>query len=139
VPSNYKITIGAKQLQDIAGDLESHCQNKASNIALSTLLEKVDSALQPILNELSTLTPKHAAIKQESQALDKATLKVMLIKLRNLVEEDDAEATFVIHELNALPGIAKHSHLLRKLTNAIDSYDFDEGLELLIELEKLVI
>jgi len=132
-------TIGAKQLQYIAGELETHCQNGASDIALSTLLEKVDSALQPILNELSTLTLKDPDITQDNQALDKATLKVMLIKLRNLVEEDDAEATFVIHELNALPGIAKHSYLLHKLTNAIDSYDFDEGLELLIELEKLVI
>jgi hypothetical protein len=65
-------------------------------------------------------------------------LTSILERLRVLIEEDDADATFVIDELNELPGIAKYSTQLNKLTKAIESYDFEQGLLLLVDLETLV-
>jgi signal transduction histidine kinase/CheY-like chemotaxis protein len=132
-------TIGAQQLQSVAGTLENACENKATKAELMLLQEQVEIALEPILQGLSNFDPNDTIVNDKTQTLDLVALKIILIKLRNLIEEDDAEATFIIHELNALPGIAQHSHTLRKLTNAIDSYDFDEGLERLAELEELVI
>jgi signal transduction histidine kinase/CheY-like chemotaxis protein len=132
-------TIGAQQLQSAAGTLENACDNKATKAELMLLQEQVEIALEPILQGLSNFDPNDTIVNDKKQTLDLVALKIILIKLRNLIEEDDAEATFIIHELNALPGITQHSHTLRKLTNAIDSYDFDEGLELLAELEELVI
>ena len=132
-------TIGAKDVEKTAGALELACEHSTSASDIRVLEDAINIALVPVLQGLSELTFENLPVKTSEKALDLILATEILQRLRALVEEDDAEATFVIEELNDLAGITKYSGLLKKLTKAVDSYDFDEALELLVKLEKSVI
>ena len=131
-------TIGAKEVEKSAEALES-AYNQCIDAEDLTLLEKdVISTLAPVLEGLSELALNKTTTHSASKKLDLSMASDILQRLRALVEENDAEVTFVIDELNEMPGIDVYSALLKKLTKAVEGYDFDEGLELLDELERLI-
>jgi signal transduction histidine kinase/DNA-binding response OmpR family regulator/HPt (histidine-containing phosphotransfer) domain-containing protein len=135
-------TIGAKKVQIAAGDLELACINSVAKNEIERLGDIVKVTLLPVLEELLPLTQPEPTLKPMSksteQLLDLESLKEILIRLREFIEDDDADAAFLIDELNELPGIDKHTEVLKILTKAIDAYDFESGLEQLVYFEKLV-
>jgi signal transduction histidine kinase/DNA-binding response OmpR family regulator/HPt (histidine-containing phosphotransfer) domain-containing protein len=131
-------TIGAKNIQKAADALETACNNSASEDEIDRLQNEVSLALSPALKELSMLASAKTTIESTSKSLDFESVSVILKRLRILIEDDDADATFVIDELNDLPGIEQHTAQLKALTKAIETYDFDKALELLELIEKSV-
>ncbi|MEH6443099.1 MAG: response regulator [Oceanospirillaceae bacterium] len=131
-------TIGAKEVEKAAAALELACYHCANVSEITVLENAVSIALVPVLEGLSEFTLDKLTMKSVEEILDISLVNIILQRLRVLVEENNAEATFVIDELNELPGITKHAVLLKKLTKAIDGYDFDEGLEILFELERSI-
>ena len=131
-------TIGAKAVEVCAQHLETACQKMDVQEELLRLADEVTIKLAPVLNSLSALISKNKIEKKTNEIIDISLLSSILERLRVLIEEDDADATFVIDELNELPGISKYSVQLNKLTKAIENYDFEQGLLLLVDLEALV-
>jgi CheY-like chemotaxis protein/HPt (histidine-containing phosphotransfer) domain-containing protein len=131
-------TVGAKAVEVCSQHLETACQVSEDKEELLRLADDVTIKLAPVLNSLSSLIVENKVEKPVNEAIDIPMLTSILERLRVLIEEDDADATFVIDELNELPGIAKYSTQLNKLTKAIESYDFEQGLLLLVNLETLV-
>jgi len=59
----------------------------------------------------------------------------LLSRLHELLEDDDADATQVIDELEALPGAAVEQDILKQLSKAVSEYDFEEALKTLASIE----
>ncbi|WP_438466085.1 response regulator [Marinomonas sp. PE14-40] len=132
-------TIGAKEVEKSAAALESAYSQSTHVSEILQLEEAVNISLVPVLKGLSGLTLNKPTTEFVLKELDVSMASDILQRLRVLVEENDAEVTFVIDELNEIPGIEVYSALLKKLTKAVEGYDFDEGLELLDELEKSIV
>jgi CheY-like chemotaxis protein len=127
--------IGAKEVQNTAKALELACKENKDAEEIEPLLENVASALSPVLTGLATLEQAETKQPVQVEALDPEKLKSLLDRLRVLLEDDDTDATEVVEELEELPGIEAHAGALKRLSNAIDEYDFDEALEGLDRLE----
>lgn len=132
-------TIGAKCIEESAAALEAAYNQDTDATEIAILEEAVNVSLVPVLKGLSGLTLNKPTTESVSKKLDVSLASEILQRLRVLLEDNDADVTFVIDELNEIPGIRAYSSLLKKLTKAIDGYDFDEGLELLEELEKSIV
>ena len=128
--------IGAKHVQAAAGALEDALNTSASSAQIEPLLGVLAAALAQVITALSSfvrVTPKRML---DDRTLDPQQLKAVLLRLRTLLEEDDSDATSVMDELHALPGIAQYAGPVKCLSRAIEAYDFDAGLDLLACLEK---
>ena len=74
-------------------------------------------------------------IFDDHQEIDTEQLKSLFEQLRELLEDDDSDATDVVEDLLKLPGISAYQTDLKKLLKAIDEYDFELALEELDTLE----
>jgi signal transduction histidine kinase/DNA-binding response OmpR family regulator/HPt (histidine-containing phosphotransfer) domain-containing protein len=122
--------VGAKGIQRTAAALEQACKESVPAEQLEQLLAAVEQEITPVISALSSLDRVDTSTGDE-QALDPKKFSNLLTRLKTLLEEDDAEATEVIEELQDLPGIGIHSAMLKQLITAVEAYDFEAGLELL--------
>jgi polar amino acid transport system substrate-binding protein len=123
--------VGAKDIQHAAAALEQACKESAPAEQLEQLLATVEQGIAPVMSALSSLDHTNAPAPEDEQVLDPKKFRNLLTRLKTLLEEDDAEATEIIDELQDLPGIGIHSALLKQLTTAVEAYDFDTAVELL--------
>jgi two-component system sensor histidine kinase/response regulator len=121
--------IGAKEVQGAAAALELASKEVVPVEQLESLLTVLDDKLTPVIAALATLTQVTVSTAGDEQQLDMKKFRHLLVRLRTLLEEDDADAIDVIDELQGLPGIAIHSGMLNQLTASVESYDFDTALE----------
>ena len=126
--------IGATDVQEAAGELESVCRENMAAEKIDRLLENVVSVLSPVLTGLAALEQAESKIPVQVKAIDPEKLKSLTGRLRVLLEDDDTDATEVIEELEELPGIEAHAGALKRLSKAIGEYNFEQALE---ELNKL--
>jgi len=120
--------IGAKAVQEAAKELETACKDNQSSEEIDLLLEAVDAELSPVLAGLAAIDKSKNKAGEGTEALDVEQFSLLLAKLRPLLENDDAASSAVLDELNELPGIAVHDRALKRLSEAVDEYDFDEAL-----------
>ena len=124
--------IGATQVQEAAGALEQGGISGRSD--LDELLQHVVTALEPVINKLAVLDnagiPKVAAGKFDSEQVNE-----LLSRLRELLENDNADAMEIIDKLEELPTPAIDQVLLKQLLKTVSEYDFDGALIVLIALE----
>jgi CheY-like chemotaxis protein len=121
--------IGAKQVQHAAAALELASKEAASAEQLELLLITLNDKLVPVIAALATFDQAAVSTAEDEQQLDLKKLRHLLVRLRTLLEEDDADAIDIIDELQGLPGIAIYSDILNQLTTSVESYDFDTSLE----------
>ena len=67
---------------------------------------------------------------------DKEKLGKLFCKLRELLEDDDPDATEVVEEIEEMPNINSREASLKGLLKAIDEYDFNLALEELNRVNK---
>jgi len=125
--------IGATQVQRAAGALEQASINGQSD--LEALLQHVNEVLEPLIDELAVLDNSEAA-KATEGSVDNEQVNGLLTRLHELLEDDDADATVIIDELEALPTPAVDQAQLKQLSKFIGEYDFDEALKVLEGLEE---
>jgi len=125
--------IGATELYEAAQALELACKDKQSQEQIQPLLDNTLSSLSLVLNSLETLEQESSTVSIEETSLDTEKLQLLLSQLRELLEDDDADAADIVEEIEELPGISTHTLTLKRLLKAIDEYDFELALE---ELDK---
>jgi signal transduction histidine kinase/CheY-like chemotaxis protein len=115
------------ELQIIRGELKND-----SVQTLGLLLNDVISLLQTLTNAQESLAvPNNAtSIEKNSKQITK-----LMHELRQLLEDDDGEATDIVDELLAIVGGSEKELLLKKLATLVDEYEFDDALTLLSEIE----
>ncbi len=67
--------------------------------------------------------------------MNQEKFKLLLRRLRELLEDDDTDATGAIDELLELPGVTVHAEVLKKIARVVSLYDFEEAL---VELDKFL-
>lgn len=143
-------TIGATDLQQLAGELEQACIDHGySSAVVESLLPKIfkenhrlictlenqfligDRASESLLNQPDNEhTNGHDEQKGEPESLES-----LLQQLRRALEESDADAADYLDQLQQVLSSAQVVRC-RPLIRAVEEFEFDQALELLTALEK---
>mgnify|MGYP000140755653 CR=1 FL=1 len=127
--------IGANALMNAAAELEQACMESATDKIMGEKRVVVQQSLSQVLTSLSAVALTHKRTKKIDQVFDQEIFERLLQRLTVLLKEDDTGAIEVIDELHHLPGIEQYLSTFKKLTQAIESYDFELGLEILNEFK----
>lgn len=129
--------IGATGVQKAAADLEDACNDETcSRDKLFALLATVEETLASVMIGLASIKPVNDEL-YDNRTLDNNKLQTLLASLKELLQEDDADAIEIIEELQELPGLSLYKAQLKALMNAVNSYDFESALTELSILEQI--
>ncbi len=124
--------IGAGEVQKYAGALERACKEGAAPERIDTLLAEVLTALGPVIDGLGAIEAEAA----DTAAVPAADPGPLLQRLRELLEDDDTDASDILEEVAAaLPHEPFGPHL-RSMEKAIGKWDFEAALEALDRLQE---
>lgn len=120
--------IGAHQLQLAATSLENAI--RASDIDLiHTLLPDMSEKLEQVRTSIATLDQEEIRADEQPKPIDTETLKAEFAQLRELLKEDDTEATEVIERLREqCSGSSLESNILA-IEKAVCDYDFEAAID----------
>ena len=128
-------SIGAVDVQETAAKLESAFEEGAdAQQAINKALPDVVKQLNHVMEALEILEEK-SFIESDNEALDKGKLSELLKEIRTLLEDDDTDALEYCSQLRGIKGIAILDKDVNTLIKKIESYAFDEALEVLEMLE----
>ena len=125
--------IGATGVQAAAKALEFAC--KEGEAEIDPLLRAVVEELDPVIAALDSLDRSEQS-EAAGGALAKERIEPLLERLRELIEEDDTDASEVIDELAPLLAGTPRAAALKGVSEAVEEYDFEAALEALADLEK---
>jgi signal transduction histidine kinase/CheY-like chemotaxis protein len=128
--------IAAAEVQKAAEALESACKESKGSDEIDRLMERVSLALSPVLAGLERITETPASSEKSVEALNPEKFQSLLVQLRELLEDDDTDSSEIIETLEELPGIEIYLSELKRLSKAVDAYDFEMALEELDKLQK---
>jgi len=121
--------IGATNLQKTAGKVEAQAHDK-SILNLDELAEQLVNVINS-LQQLETVLPR----KQSTiVAADPVVIKTLMSELRDLLEDDDSEATDVLDKLLPMIRGGSEEQALLKVASLVDDYEFDDALNALNEM-----
>lgn len=123
-------SIGASEIQNIAGVIESQCKEKISS---ETIAQNLDIIL-PKLNQLIDDIKKSLSEERKSTekiSVDKAEVKVILEKLKELLNNDDTEANDLFEKNHNLFEQHFGEDLFKKIALALKGFDFETALDLI--------
>jgi len=123
--------VGADKLEEAARELEAAIKTGQENT--DDELAAVRRELAPILEVLAVLEQKTQVTGSNTTELDLEGMLPKLTKLRSLLEDDDADATEIVEDLQQHAG-GQFTVALGSLARAIGDYDFDAAL---LHLDKL--
>jgi PAS domain S-box-containing protein len=126
--------IGAESLRQDAEVLEN-CIRKGLE-DLDPILDDTQASLHLVMDGLVSL--EAFAKTDGTTEIDPQRVTPLLQRLRELLEDNDADASEILDELESTLPAGRHADILRKLDRAIDEYDFEAALEHLLTLETLI-
>ena len=124
--------IGATQVQEAAAVLEQACVN--GQLELEELLQQVVNTLAPVIDTLAVLgatDDSQTTAEKSGEKIDREHIDGLLIRLRELLEDSDADATEIIDQLEQLPAHTVDQAWLKQLARTVGDYDFVEALQIL--------
>ena len=127
-------SIGAIGVQEKAKELEAACDAKKNDKAIKELLATVVTELEPVISGLELLNAPTSETSNKTE-IDPEMVKILFTQLRELLEDDDTEATAVVEELELLLAGTLHAAQLEQVGKCIGGYCFEEALEALDVLE----
>jgi two-component system sensor histidine kinase/response regulator len=126
--------IGARGVQAAAGELEQACQDKASAEKIEALRQAVLAELQPVLAGLRDVGAGGTATTATS-TVDMAALRSGLARLKQLLEDSDAEAGDLAEQLAEHASGSPLAAELRKLADSVADFEFDAALTILDQID----
>jgi signal transduction histidine kinase/DNA-binding response OmpR family regulator/HPt (histidine-containing phosphotransfer) domain-containing protein/CHASE3 domain sensor protein/HAMP domain-containing protein len=124
--------IGAGGVQAAAGKLERACRKGAKSVGAS--LAATVAELRSVVEGLEGLAAEPTITAAAGEA-DMEEVGPLLARLRERLEEDDAEALSVIEKLLDQPVPARHRTSLQAISDRIGEFEFGAALEELARLE----
>ena len=124
--------VGATSIQDVAYELEEACKNNMEENVINGILDKLSTQLQSAMDSLGQLEENDN--ETSSPPMDAQLLKEKMNSLQSLLEDDDTEAGDLVDEIlntSLEPDVRKE---FTRLADAISSYEFEDGLEILHSL-----
>ena len=129
--------IGAQALYQSAEWVERLCDLKEPDGSFDTALAALQIKLNAVMAALDSLGGDRAqpVSAGASDARDISRVPMLLARLRERLEDDDAEAEQLLEALTPLLAGTSRAGLLDDLATRIEDYDFDAALELMARLE----
>ena len=125
-------------MQEAARQLEEAIKNNTGEA--DRLIEPVREVLSQVLSSLDILhtTTQQTGNAASDESFDPGTLKRLLGDLKELLEDDDADAVSVLDMINEqMPG-AYRKFNLAGLEKLVGQYDFEEALAVLDKINQAV-
>ncbi|MEG3639601.1 response regulator [Magnetococcus sp. PR-3] len=130
--------IAAQMLYQVAEKLETSLK-EGDDIQAGLDLTEVSDQLSVVLTAIASLDAEQATDHVGTSTVDEQVIQSELQRLRDLLEDDDSEATDAVEHLRTLlPEQSLASEPLKMIETAVDGYDFDEALEALDQLTNLL-
>ncbi|WP_006788445.1 response regulator [Thiorhodospira sibirica] len=128
--------IGAEGVREAAAALEAACRDGADSKLIETHLQATLAALKPVLNGLAQLDQLATAEPEAtpSNTLDPEAITRALQRLRELLSDDDTEASVFIADLSRQLGTHPLAVALRPVAKAVATYNFEAALEALDQM-----
>ncbi|MFA7291664.1 MAG: PAS domain S-box protein [Rhodocyclaceae bacterium] len=126
-------TVGAWELHAAADILEKACCDGSTPAEIDALVSNVLQELSPVIAGLSALgRPASSRQATSNETADPEKIRAVTEKLEALLSYGDASAGDLLEENSSLLEAAFPQHL-RRIDNAIQSFDFESALSLLRE------
>ncbi len=126
-------TIGAGELQTLAGQLEDSCR-QAQEGEIDRLLRLTGRRLDKIIKAAHTLSEESASVSEEGRSVtffDTEQWNNQVRKLIDLLQQGDFEAMSVMEELQ---GMSRNTHLsepVEKIAMEVSGFNEDQAIHLL--------
>lgn len=128
--------IGANDVRAAAAELENACAAGTTAEEIDRVLGHVTASLAPGLASIGRLNGGAPAETTASSNPDQ--LSARLSRLRELLEDDDAESAELLDALAADRRLDPQRAELERLAESLDEFDFEQALQRLTSLEQLV-
>ena len=124
-------SIGATELHESAKVLERKIQNKED---MTNALSTVSSLLDAVLNVLNNVSLQPEAQEPPSISMSEEHINTLVVRLKTLLEEDDADAIEVLEQLAPAFSGKELSKDIQRIVTYVERYEFDQALEKLNEM-----
>ena len=122
-------SIGATQLQKIAGNIEDQCKDKIKIEEIIKNLEIVQPQLTFIIYSIKKALPEDKKLASTS-AFDDSQVKPLVDKLRELLENNDTEANDLLEKSEELFIQSFGKEMFSKISESLQNFDFESALSL---------
>jgi signal transduction histidine kinase/CheY-like chemotaxis protein len=126
--------IGALDVQAAAQGVEGAIREEATG-SIGPLTGKLDQALSIVLNGMDVLQAESDAATPPAEVVRSHDLGPLFEKLREMLEEGDAQAADILKDIRAQLRAPEAEPLLQELGDLINDFEFDDALERLKALE----
>ena len=125
--------IGAEALQQAAQIVESQAKSKNNTL---TGLDNLSELLVKIIEGLQILDTKITTAEQASVEADPEKVASLLIKLKELLNDDDSDAGDTLEELLPFFKGTVEEKQLKRIASFVDDYEFEDALALFCTFEQ---
>ena len=125
-------SIGATELQKIAGKIEDQCKDKIRLEEIIKNLEIIQPQLTVIINSIKKALPEDKKLPFTS-TFDAAQVKPLVDKLRELLENNDTEANDLLEKSEELFMQYFGKEMFSKISESLQNFDFESALSLVNE------
>ncbi|TFH07209.1 MAG: response regulator, partial [Nitrosomonadales bacterium] len=125
--------IGAEALQQAAQIVESQAKSKNNTL---TGLDNLSGLLVKIIEGLQILDTKITTAEQASVEADPEKVASLLIKLKELLNDDDSDAGDTLEELLPFFKGTVEEKQLKRIAGFVDDYEFEDALALFCTFEQ---
>jgi len=122
-----------EQVERNVKDVERNAEQAGRNV------EEVERALAGVTTELTQVIDSLRALDRAGASpasAQDADIRPQLERLREMLADDDAEATEALEALAHHPALGSHAPQLERLAGYVESFDFDQALDALDELRE---
>jgi two-component system sensor histidine kinase/response regulator len=125
-------SIGATELQKIAGNIEDQCKDKIKIEEIIKNLEIVQPQLTLIINSIKKAIPEDKKSASTS-SFDASKAKPLVDRLRELLENNDTEANDLLDKSEELFMQFFGKEMFSKISESLQNFDFESALSLVNE------
>jgi PAS domain S-box-containing protein len=124
--------VGATQVREAAGLLESACLAGQAEPEIDVFLEQACAALEIVIPALAALDGGEPDGSDEATpvAVDPVLVASLLVRLAELLEDCDADAAEIVDELRPLAANSPQRNNFRRIEKLVEDYEFDDALEI---------
>ncbi len=125
-------SLGANQVAEAAGSLETSCEAGQSSPDVQNQLNLVLAELEPVIQGLSSLRATDPAAEGGATpaGFDPAVVKGLLQRLAGLLKDCDITASTVVDELRPMLEASSYAPDLQRLESLVDGFEFEDALTL---------
>jgi HPt (histidine-containing phosphotransfer) domain-containing protein len=120
--------IGATAIQQLAGDLEQALREQRDSTKLESLLMQTGEALKTLMTDLCAVLDSAPPTPSAALTVNEDQLKPLLMRLEELLSDDDAEAVDYLATHRAILAEALPIEPFLAIEKAATDYRFEEAL-----------